>query len=218
LTESDAAGHAWGVTARLASKALPAEVGRPAASLGADTRPPLSFRDAYEQGFAFVWRNLRRLGVSPDRIDDAFQDVFVVVHRKLPEFEGRCSLRSWLFAIVERVSNDYRRSRRRKGALAAGAPGSVDADTLAASPAASPAERAEIAERVRLLYQILEQIDEAKRAILILAELEQMTAPEIADAVGIPLNTVYSRLRLARQAFDEALARHRARERSGTHD
>jgi len=113
---------------------------------------------------------------AEDRIEDAFQDVFVVVHRRLHEFEGRSSLPSWLFAIVERVSNDYRRSRRRKGGLAAGAPGSVDADTVAASPATSPAERAEVAERVRLLYQLLDEIDEAKRTILILAELEQMTA------------------------------------------
>ncbi len=190
----------------------------PSASLAelapAGHRP--SFDEAYEQGFAFVWRNLRRLGVPSDRLDDAFQDVFVVVHRKLAEFEGRSSLNSWLFAIVARVSKDYRRSHRRKGALVAGAPGTVDAEAVAADPAKNPAERAELTERVNLLFEILEELDEAKRSLLVLAELEEMTAPEMADALGIPLNTVYSRLRAARQAFEVALTRRRARERNGT--
>ena len=194
----------------------PVEVESPATSVGSETGRRLTFREAYEEGYAFVWRNLRRLGVPPDRIDDAFQDVFVVVHRKLPEFEGRSSLTTWLFGIVARVSKDYRRSRRRKGALSADAAGSVDADTIAASPTASPAQRAEITERVTLLHEILDELDEAKRSLLILAELEQMTAPEMAEATGIPLNTVYSRLRAARRAFNQALARHRARERNGT--
>ena len=92
----------------------------------------------------------------------------------------------------------------------------MDPETVAASPAANPAERVEVAQRVQLLYRLLDELDEAKRSLLILAELEQMTVPEMADAMGIPLNTVYSRLRAARQAFDRALSRHRARERNGT--
>ena len=173
--------------------------------------PPVTeFRAIYDAYFEFVWRNLRRLGVHEDAVDDALQDVFVVVHRRMTDYDSqRATVRSWLFGIVLRVAKDHRRTRTRKDP-ATRAADFVDPDSLAAMADTGPQECAELAERISLLHHLLEQVDEKKRTLLILAELEQMTAPEIASALQIPLNTVYSRLRTAREDFQDALARHRS--------
>ncbi len=160
-----------------------------------------SFEALYEEYFNFVWRSLRRLGVGAASLDDAVQDVFVVVHRRLAEFEGRSSIKTWLFGITLRVAQEHRRRLRRKeGSLEPLDDGFVDA-------APGPLEEAEKAEAVRVLDAILATLDDDKRAVFILAELEQMTAPEIAESLGINANTVYSRLRAARQAFETAMSR-----------
>lgn len=159
----------------------------------ATTRP--TFEQAYDQLFDFVWRSLRRLGVPAASIDDAVQDVFVVVHRRLVEFEGRSSLKTWVFAIALRVARDHQRSARRKG-------GHEPLDPRIADDTPGPVESLARAEAVRELDRILAALDEDKRTVFVLAEIEQMTAPEIAEALGINLNTVYSRLRLARRAFE----------------
>lgn len=169
----------------------------------------LSFEAVYDAQADFVWRSLRRLGVAEAQADDALQDVFLVVHRRLDEFEGRSSLRTWLFGIALRVARDYRRTSERKGG--AGAEGPVDPDTIADAEGARPDERAAQAERLRTLYALLDELDEDKRAVFILSELEQMSAPDIAEALSININTLYSRIRVARQSFEQALARHRAR-------
>lgn len=162
--------------------------------------PRPSFAALYEEHFEFVWRNLRRLGVAAASLDDAAQDVFLVVHRRLPEFLGRSSIRTWLFGILRRVAHDHRRSQSRRGSHEQIPAGVVDG-------ARGPLEETERAEAVRLLDALLGKLDEDKRMVFVLAELEQMTAPEIAEALELNLNTVYSRLRAARRAFDEAVAR-----------
>jgi RNA polymerase sigma-70 factor (ECF subfamily) len=169
---------------------------------------PASFEAVYDEHFAFVWRTVRRLGVAERSIDDAAQDVFIVVHRRLGEFEGRSSIKSWLFGIARRVAKDHRRRSQRKDR------GEALPETLADAAALSPREAASRAEALRVLYDILDNLDDDKREVFVLAELEQMTVPEIADAIAVNLNTVYSRLRAARRAFEDATARHRARERS----
>src|SRR3954468_16715186 len=75
---------------------------------------PLSFEAVYETHFDFVWRSLRRRGLTEPRIDDAVQDVFLVIHRKLSDFQQRSSLKTWIFGIVVRVAHDHHRSKRRK--------------------------------------------------------------------------------------------------------
>jgi RNA polymerase sigma-70 factor, ECF subfamily len=148
-------------------------------------------------------------------MDDAVQDVFLVVHRKLAGFEGRSSLKSWLFGVALRVARDYRRARERKGrALGSEAAGDPD---LLADVGPGPQERAERADSIRLLERLLAEIDEDKREVFMLAELEQMSAPEIAAALGLPTTTVYFRLRAARMAFEQALDRQRARPPGGSH-
>jgi len=163
----------------------------------------------YEEHFDFVWRSVRRLGVAERALDDAVQEVFIVVHRRLADFEGRSSLKSWLFAIARRVAKDHRRRASRKDRTEA------LPEVLADPHARSPLEGAERAQAVRLLYEILDSLDDDKREVFILAELEQMTVPEIAAAISVNLNTVYSRLRAARQAFEKALARQQAQQRRG---
>lgn len=173
---------------------------------------PLRFEDVYDTQFPFVWRAAQSLGVPEAALDDVVQEVFLVVYRRLEEFEGRAALTTWLYEVVLRVSRDFRRTQRRRAPHMLHAEGPADPDTLAASPDEGPHEHAAHKEAARVLCTLLDQLDDDKREVFVLAELEQAPASAIADALGVPVNTVYSRLRLARQAFDDALARHTARD------
>jgi RNA polymerase sigma-70 factor (ECF subfamily) len=172
-----------------------------------------AFEQVYAEHFDFVWRSVRRLGVSPSATDDAVQDTFLVVHRRLSEFEGRSSLRTWLFAIVRRVARDHRPRRDR--------PSDDEAlSRIAESADRAPDERAARNEAARLLNALLQTIDEDKREAFILSELEQFTVPEVSQALGVNINTVYARVRAARKELEQGLARLRAqqqwRQRCGT--
>jgi RNA polymerase sigma-70 factor (ECF subfamily) len=172
---------------------------------------PLSFEAVYEAQFDFVWRNVRRLGVPDAQVDDAVQEVFLVVHRRLHEFEARSSVKTWIFGIALRVASAERRSIRRKSPHTRAPGGPVEPDTVA-DEGADQEERAARAEGARTLHRMLSALDDDKRAVFVMAELEEMSAPEIAEAVGANVNTVYARLRAARREFEEAVARERARE------
>jgi RNA polymerase sigma-70 factor (ECF subfamily) len=173
-----------------------------------------SFAHLYEEQFDFVWRSARRLGVPDAMIEDAVQEVFVIVHRRLAEFEGRSSLKTWLFGIVRNVAREVRRSIRRKSPHDAHPGALADPDLLVAAASEQPDRIAERTAESRVLYEILAKLDDEKREVFVLAELEQFTMPQIADAVGCKVNTAYSRLRLAREAFAEAAARYRANEKA----
>ncbi|WP_437730556.1 RNA polymerase sigma factor [Sorangium sp. So ce1335] len=176
-----------------------------------DPAPPPCFEALYDEHFAFVWRSLRRLGVTDAALDDAVQDVFLVVHRRLAEFEGRSSMKTWLFGIVLRVARTYRRAALRRGPRGHAAEAPADPEAVAGPETDQPDARTEQAEAVRILHELLDDLDEEKREVFVLAELEQMTAPAIAEVAGINVNTVYSRLRAARHDFEQAVLRHRAR-------
>ena len=165
----------------------------------APTRDELTVEDVYRQGFQFVWRSLRRLGIGTTDLDDATQDVFLVVHRRLADFEGRSSVRTWLFAIALRVAKDYRRSKARRPTAR------LERDVV--SEHATPLEKASQTEQLELLHAVLAKLDEDKRAAFILAELEGMSGPEVAEALGVPVDTAYSRIRAARTQFNKALVR-----------
>jgi len=145
---------------------------------------------------------LRRLSVAEKDVMDAAQNVFLVVHRRLPEFEGRSSVRTWLREITRRVASDYRRSapvRREVHTETAELdfrPGSLS----------SSEENVARGEKVALARAILEKIPDAQRTVFMMFELEQMSGAEIADELGVPLGTVRSRLRLAREAFQSEIA------------
>ena len=151
----------------------------------------------------------RRLGVAESQLEDAVQDVFIVVNRKLRDFEGRSSVRTWLAGIVRRVVRDYRRTDTRKPALARAQTDLVD-DLPTGH--ASPEDNALATEAARLLHELLDSLDDDKREVFILAELEQWSLAEIAEATGVSANTASSRLRLAREAFEQAAHRLRARD------
>jgi RNA polymerase sigma-70 factor (ECF subfamily) len=177
------------------------------ALVGADA---LSFEDVYEQNVTFVWRSARRLGIGESALDDVVQEIFLVVYRRLHEFEGRSSLKTWLFAILLLVVRDHRRTVRRKSPHHA-QHDPTDPDTLIDRTNLSPHEAVARGERLKLLHDILDTLDQDKREIFVLAELEQLAAPDIAEATGVNVNTVYTRLRAARHDFNTALSRHRLR-------
>jgi RNA polymerase sigma-70 factor (ECF subfamily) len=160
------------------------------------------FEEVYAAHVDFVWRVLRGMGVPDAIVEDATQDAFVVVHRRLPEFDGRCAIKTWLFEIAYRVACSYRRKGKRAASHEPIEP--FDDTLLARGP--SPAESAEHTEARRLVEELLDGIDDDKRAVLVLADIEGMSAPEIAVVTATPLNTVYTRLRRARAEFGAALA------------
>jgi RNA polymerase sigma-70 factor (ECF subfamily) len=167
--------------------------------------PALDFASVYDAQFDFVWRSARRLGVPEASLDDVVQDVFVTVYRRLPEFEGRSQLKTWIFGILRHTISDLRRSQRRK-------PTAALEHEPADARALSPQEAAQRAEGVKLLHAALASLADEQREVFVLAELEQLSSPEIASALEVNLNTVYSRLRAARQEFEAALKRLRSRD------
>ena len=162
----------------------------------------------YEAQFRYVWRCLRSLGVRDAQQDDALQDVFLVVQRRLPEFDGGVDVRTWLYAIALRIARKYKeRARREPTSLETAR--EQDPELPAAPDANDDAALAN--ERLAFARRALAALDDDKREIFVLARVEQMSAPEIAEVIGIPQNTVYSRLRAARLAFDAEITRLRAR-------
>jgi RNA polymerase sigma-70 factor (ECF subfamily) len=171
---------------------------------------PLEFAAVYDEHAAFVWRCLALFGVRPDSLDDVMQEVFLVVHRRLGDFEGRASVRTWLYAIARRVAHNHRRGLMRRGHL------EPISDELGDSSTRGPHDLVERAEARRLLVELVGRLDPDKRDVFVLIEVEQLSAPEAAELLGINLNTVYSRLRAARLAFERELAASRARDREGS--
>ncbi len=210
ITERPGVGHPRRVSSEIAiAGALPSS--GPVSEVRAVTGEALDFEALYDDHFDFVFRNVRRLGVPDAHVDDAVQEVFLVVHRRLGEFEGRSTVKTWLFGILARVASDHRRSLRRKSPHLRSPGGIVEPDTLAIERG-GPHDAAARAEGVRLLHALLDELDDDKRAVLVLAELEQMTAQEIAESLGLNVNTVYARLRAARREFEQAAQRERARD------
>lgn len=168
-----------------------------------------SFDEIYADHFDYVWQTARRLGIRDEGIDDVVQEAFLAVHRRLPEYEPRESLRGWLYGIVLRVVLHVRRRASRRG-------GNYECAGIEALP--DPAERgpesnAAAREDVRLLEGLLDRLDAEKRAILILSELEGKSVVEIATILELNINTASSRLRAARELVRAGIARHRARDR-----
>jgi RNA polymerase sigma-70 factor (ECF subfamily) len=183
-----AAGHAESQAARERSAVLP------------------SFRTIYHDYFDFVWTSARRLGVPVDAVDDVVQEIFVVVNARVSTIEQPASLRSWIYGVVRRTVSTYHRGRRARGASEWHEPFEDSAGPMQPSPL----DLAVLSDEIRLLWRLLGELGPLKREVFVLAELEEMTMPEIAEAIGVPVNTAYSRLRVAREEFNDALARHEA--------
>jgi RNA polymerase sigma-70 factor (ECF subfamily) len=171
----------------------------------------LSFQQVYQQHFHYIWRCLRGLGVSEAALDDAVHDVFLVVQRKLSSFDGsEARLTTWLYEIALRIGRRYRtqtaKDARRSVALLP-----PELDEVGGEPGvleqADPGHELEQAERLALARRALDALDVEKREAFVLGCIEQRSAPEIAELTGVPMNTVYSRLRAARRAFAAEIAR-----------
>ena len=159
----------------------------------------------YVEHVSMVWRGLRRLGVPEASIEDAVQDVFLVAHRRRAEFEGRSSLKTWIYGIVIRVAKDHRRAEvrqaRRVERLAL-------LPSLSADCAQTPIEEAERREANHALHAILAEMDEDYREVLVLVELEDLSVRDAAAVLHLHLRACQRRLRAAYAAFDKKLARY----------
>lgn len=171
-----------------------------------------SFAQVYDEHFGFVWRTARHLGIAPEDMDDCVQDVFLAVHRRLGDFEGRSSIQTWLFGISLMVVRNHRRRSRRKGGLA------ELPEELPDSWSQSPETHAQKLQAVRLVHHLLDQLEDGERELVVMADLQGMTVPEISEILGCNVNTIYSRLRVAREKFERAVARFQARSRRGERD
>jgi RNA polymerase sigma-70 factor, ECF subfamily len=150
-----------------------------------------TFSEVFRTYGGYVWRVLKNLGVREADVEDVAQEVFVVIHRKLPEFEGRSSLKTWIYAICIRTASDYRRRAHvRREAI-----GDVPDERISA-PQLQELER----RRVKvILDRALDALDDDKRAVFVLFEVEKLSMHEVAAAVDCPLQTAYSRLYAARK-------------------
>jgi len=172
--------------------------------------PELRVEDVYREHFAFVWRSLRHLGVAESDVEDAVQDVFVVVHGKLATFEHRAAITTWIYGICIHVAQARRQRAHARRELPTD-PRELPLDVAEGECVDEAYERREAE---RLLDTILDTLPIEQRAVFTLFELEERSCEEIAQLCAIPLGTVYSRLRLSREAFKRAAARLEARERS----
>lgn len=196
MSGRDGSAGVWPPTAQ-----MPLAAHAPALTAAA-ADPALTFDAVYGAHVAFVWRIVRTFGVPEAQLEDAVQDVFVVVHRRLAEWEGRAAITTWLFAIARRVASVHRRrADRRKSDLP------VEDVVESAEPRAGGDPFAELArhQAAATVMTILEGLDEDKRMVFALVELEQLSVPEVARMLELNLNTAYSRLRLARAAFEAAV-------------
>jgi RNA polymerase sigma-70 factor (ECF subfamily) len=172
----------------------------------------MDFADIYDAYARFVWRALVRLGVAERDVADVTQEVFLVVHRRLGEFRHESTVRTWVYGIAVHLARNYRRTTVRRPHDGVGFDGSRQIDAVADASEHAPDTLMAKAEAGQLLIRLLQDLDGASRDVFVLAELEEMTATEIGEVLGLRPNTVASRLRAARRAFDGAVRRHRARD------
>lgn len=169
-----------------------------------DTAP--SFEAVYAAHWQFVWRALRALGVREAELEDQTHEVFVVVHRRLPEFEGRAKLTTWLWSIASRVASEWRRRAHVRRELPTDPMPDAEGEHDA-----GPERAVERRQARALVDAALASMPDEQRLVFALYELDGLPVDEIASLAGCPVNTVYSRLRLARQHFERAVSRLRAR-------
>jgi len=179
----------------------PSKSGRGASN----SRDTALFREIFEQESSYVYNTLRRLGVREADLPDLTHDVFVVLYRGLDDYDASLPARPWLFAAAFRVASDHRRRARVQREVLA-------VDDLKAVDEAPPVDQQIAAHQDRaLVIAALDDLDLDKRAVFVMHDLDGHTIPEISRVLSIPLNTAYSRLRLAREQFRESVQRLRRR-------
>lgn len=153
----------------------------------------------------FLWATLQRLGVRARDLDDVYQEVFVVVHRRIEDYDPGAPIRPWLFGICVRVVAGWRRRAHfRREQVVDEVP-----ERDAAGP--SPEDSADRSRTQRVLQAILDELDLERRAVFVMYEIDEMPCDQIAAMTGVPVGTVHSRLHAARRDFQRAAARWQAR-------
>jgi len=160
--------------------------------------PRPTVRQIFDEHARYIWRTLRHLGIPDADAPDLCQEVFVTVHRRLPSFEGRSALRTWLYGICIRVASEHRRRPH------------VRNERAASEPVLEPGVRCGQEPDTRFeqhstLQRLLAGLDEDKRAVVVLYEIEGFTMKEIAEIVHCPVQTAYSRLHAGRELMQAAL-------------
>lgn len=159
-------------------------------------RDDVRFRESYDAYYGVVLRLLRRLGVNSGDLEDVCHEVFLVFMKRLPEIHDRGRDRAYLFGVAYRVAADFRRLKRHTDR---------PLDDGRAEPGGN--DPAQLYELRSELAHVLASLPDERRSVLVFHELEGLAIPEIAEIVDAPVNTVYSRLRLARVDFERATAR-----------
>jgi len=159
-----------------------------------------SFREVFEAELDFVWNCLRRLGIPERDLEDEALEVFLRVQGALGEYDATRSIRPWIAGFAYRVACEYRRRPRHRYERMGT---EIDAPASSVSPEQSAADGEERA----MVLAALERVDSLRRSVLVLHDIYGYTIPEVAANCDIPLNTAYSRLRLARAEFAQALGR-----------
>lgn len=166
---------------------------------GDDETATLDLAQVYDRHAAFVWRAARRLGVPEAALEDVVHDVFVIVHRRLGDYDGRAALTTWLYGITRGVASNARRGRAREDRRIERA----QPKPVTLPPTDDRTRRTEAAAFVR---SFLQSLDPGKREVFALVELEGHTVKDVAAMMQLNVNTTHARLRAARQAFQEAAA------------
>lgn len=168
-----------------------------ATASAAAEREGLDFDALYAEHFAFVWRCLRGHGVADSALDDAAQEVFIVVHRRLAGFRADSAVRTWLYGIVRNVAANQRRAATRRA--------TAPLDERLPSTKPGPDASVEDAEAAAFVARFVAALNDKQRDVFVLALVEELAVPEVATMLGIPLNTAYTRLRAVRAEFRRAL-------------
>ncbi|HLT35523.1 MAG TPA: RNA polymerase sigma factor [Enhygromyxa sp.] len=156
------------------------------------------FTQTYRAHVGLVWRALARRNVAAADLEDTTQEVFMIAHRRWGAWEGHTSLRVWLFGVARHVANAYHRGARRQQRKLDALPPPADQPLLD--------HRVDAQARLDALAVAIQALPPDRRDVFVLADVEGFSAPEIAEALGCKLNTVYSRLRRARVAINETMA------------
>jgi RNA polymerase sigma-70 factor (ECF subfamily) len=165
-----------------------------------DSERHTRLRAIFERDFDYVWNSLRRLGVHARDREDLAQDVFVHVYRRLEDYDTSRPSRPWLFAFVCRCASDWRRLAWQRVEPIGDYPEPATSAPGAEEALARKQERA-------LVERAIQQIAIDRRGVFILHELEECPMKEVAELLGIPLFTAYSKLRVAREEFAAAVRR-----------
>lgn len=197
VTDPDAPRQDEGVTPAVAPLT-------PVVPVPAPAPPAPKLPEIYDTHFGYIWTILRRLGVWERDLEDATHDVFLVVHRRIGDYDPSRPLRPWLAGIATRVASEFRRRAHNRREVV-----SEDTEMEAASvhqrPAPSAEESLSDKEKRALVQKGLDALDEDRRAVLVMHDIEGHAMPEIADALSVNVNTLYARLRAARQEFAAAV-------------